>query len=105
MYACVQFYAYLVCRTVRNESTDFCFVDVVYDIFDSPYLHYRCEKKQHPLSDWLRPAFRPADYFWRNAYEIRDGAAGPTLSTSNPQQSGVSVRVGVMVGVGLGLSR
>ena len=49
----------------------------------------------YPVSDWLRPAVRPADYFWKNAYETRGGPAGPPLPTS-------SLPKGWKLGLGLG---
>ena len=53
------------------------------------------------MSDWLRPAFPPAEYFWKNAYETRSGATGPPLATLSPPR--VRVRAEVRVGVRLGL--
>ena len=40
------------------------------------------------LPDCSRPAFRPADYLWKDAHETRDEAVGPPLPTSSPQRTG-----------------
>ena len=50
------------------------------------YLHYRCEKGQaaHHVPVWLRPAFGPADYVWKNAYETRGESRGTARADLEP---------------------